>query len=143
MQTAEILLDAIKSLSLTGDMGAVMPFVKTTALKIAGADGGSFILRENDACYYVDEDAISPLWKGKRFAMESCISGWVIQNSQPAVIEDIDQDKRVPADIYRSTFLKSLVVVPIRSANPLGPLVFTGAQLQGQPGGGGYVTVFG
>ncbi len=122
MQTIEILLDAIKSLSLVGDMAAVTGIVKTAARKLLNADGATFILRENDLCYYADEDAISPLWKGKRFVMESCISGWVMQNRKSAVIGDIDKDKRVPVDVYQPTFVKSLAMVPIRSANPLGAI---------------------
>ena len=33
-------------------------------------------------CYYADEDAISPLWKGQRFPMSACISGWAMLNRQ-------------------------------------------------------------
>ena len=43
--------------------------------KLVGADGATFVLRDGDCCYYVDEDAISPLWKGQRFPLEACISG--------------------------------------------------------------------
>jgi hypothetical protein len=54
------------------------------------------VLRDNGYCYYADENAISPLWKGKRFPMEACISGWAMLNRKPAVIEDIYQDARIP-----------------------------------------------
>jgi signal transduction histidine kinase/CheY-like chemotaxis protein len=41
---------------------------------------------------------------------------------QPAVIEDIYADPRVPIDAYRPTFVRSLVMVPIRSDNPIGAI---------------------
>ncbi len=122
MQVIEILLDAVQRLSLADDMEAITGIVKTAARKVSGSDGASFILRENNLCYYADEDAISPLWKGKRFALDSCISGWVMQNRKPAVIADIYQDKRIPVDFYRPTFVKSMVMIPIRSADPIGAI---------------------
>jgi len=45
--------------------------------------------------------------------MSACISGWTMLNRQPAVIEDIYADPRIPADAYRPTFVRSLAMVPI------------------------------
>lgn len=39
-----------------------------------------------------------------------------------AVIPDIYQDPRVPTDVYRPTFVKSMVMVPIRKENPIGAI---------------------
>ncbi len=39
-----------------------------------------------------------------------------------AVIPDIYADLRIPADAYRPTFVKSLVMVPIRSLDPIGAI---------------------
>src|SRR5262249_24395068 len=57
-----------------------------------------------------------------RFPMQACISGWVMLNRQPAVIEDIYADPRIPADAYRPTFVKSLAMVPIRTEAPIGAI---------------------
>jgi light-regulated signal transduction histidine kinase (bacteriophytochrome) len=54
--------------------------------------------------------------------MSACISGWSMLNRQPAVIEDIYADSRVPSDAYRPTFVKSLVMVPIRTMDPIGAI---------------------
>lgn len=116
----EILLTAIQRLSLSRDIDTVMDIVKTAARRIANSDGVTFVLRDGDLCYYVDEDAISPLWKGQKFPMEICISGWVMIHREVVVIEDIYVDDRIPADAYRPTFVKSLAMVPIRKKNPLG-----------------------
>jgi len=73
-------------------------------------------------CYYADEDAIEPLWKGQRFPMKACISGWAMLHRESVAIPDIYADARVPADAYRPTFVKSLVMVPIRTDAPVGAI---------------------
>ena len=116
------LVRAVQHLSLARDLDQVMSLVRTTARDLTGADGATFVLRDGDQCYYADEDAIAPLWKGSRFPMSRCISGWVMRNRTPAVIEDIYQDPRIPTEAYRPTFVKSLAMVPIRTEKPVGAI---------------------
>jgi K+-sensing histidine kinase KdpD len=116
------LVSAVQELSLARDLASVMKIVRTVAREITGADGATFILKEKDKCFYADEDAISPLWKGNRFPMENCISGWVMNNRTTVTIEDIYLDNRIPHAAYRPTFVKSLAVVPIRTIDPLGAI---------------------
>ncbi len=118
----EQLVEVVQLLSLARDLQAIMNIVRHAARKLTGADGATFILRDNDKCFYAEEDAISPLWKGQRFPMSACISGWVMLNKQPAIIEDIYADQRIPANIYRPTFVKSLAMVPIRTIDPIGAI---------------------
>lgn len=118
----ERLVDAAQELSLARDLESVMGVVKRAARELTGADGATFILRDGDLCFYADEDAIAPLWKGHRFPMTDCVSGWAMLNRAPAVIEDIYSDPRVPADAYRPTFVKSLAMVPIRTNAPIGAI---------------------
>lgn len=87
--------------------------------KIMGADGVTFVLRDGEFCRYVDEDAISPLWKGKQFPMSACISGWCMHTGKTAVIPDIYKDDRIPHFVYKTTFVKSLVMTPVGSTNAL------------------------
>jgi signal transduction histidine kinase len=116
------LLAAVQKLSLARTLDDITGIVRHAARELTGADGASFVLRDNGFCYYADEEAIAPLWKGKRFPMETCVSGWVMLNRKPAVIQDIYDDPRIPADAYRPTFVKSLAVVPIRSLDPIGAI---------------------
>jgi signal transduction histidine kinase len=116
------LVEAIQQLSLARSLDRVMEIVRTTARELTGADGATFVLRDGDCCYYADENAIAPLWKGQKFPMKICISGWVMMNRQSVVIEDIYQDPRIPADAYRPTFVKSLAMVPIRTESPIGAI---------------------
>jgi hypothetical protein len=91
----------------------VIDIVRSSARAICSADGVTFVLREGDKCHYVDEDAIGPLWKGQKFPVESCISGWSMLNGKTAVIEDVFADDRIPHDVYRKTFVKSLIMTPV------------------------------
>jgi diguanylate cyclase (GGDEF)-like protein len=116
------LVRAVQELSMVRDLESVQRIVRSTARELTGCDGSTLVLRENDHCYYADEDAIAPLWKGKRFPIETCISGWAMLNRKPAAIPDIYADARVPHDAYRPTFVKSLVMVPIRALAPVGAI---------------------
>jgi len=116
------LVAAVQALSQVRTIEDIREIVRHAARELTGADGATFVLRDGDQCHYVDEDAIAPLWKGQRFPMSACVSGWVMLNRQPAVVRDIFDDPRVPIDAYRSTFVKSLVMVPIRSESPVGAI---------------------
>lgn len=118
----EQLVEVVQQLSLARELDTVMDIVRRAARKLTEADGATFVLRDGDKCFYADEDAIAPLWKGQRFPMSVCISGWTMLNKKPAVIEDIYADPRIPADAYRPTFVKSLAMVPIRTIQPVGAI---------------------
>ncbi len=121
-QSIDALISSVQRLSLAETLGDIQEIVRTAARELTGADGATFVLREREFCYYADEDAIQPLWKGQRFPIEECISGWVMLNRTPAVIEDIYIDERIRHEIYRPTFIKSLAMVPIRSLDPIGAI---------------------
>jgi signal transduction histidine kinase len=118
----ERLVAVVQQLSLARDLATLMDIVRRAARELTGADGATFVLRDGDDCFYAEEDAVAPLWKGRRFPMSACISGWVMLNRQPVVIDDIYADPRVPADAYRPTFVQSLAIVPIRTRAPLGAI---------------------
>ncbi len=119
---AELLIDAVQRFSAANTLQEIIDLATRLARKGSGADGASFVLREQDQCFYVNEDAIGPLWKGRRFPMSACVSGWVMHHRLPVVISDITLDERVPQDAYLSTFVRSLVIVPIRSMDPIGAI---------------------
>ncbi len=116
------LVEVVQRLSMARDMATVQEIVRRSARKLAGSDGATFVLKDGDKCHYVDEDAISPLWKGQKFPLSACISGWAMLNHQAVVIEDIYADDRIPHGAYRPTFVKSLVMVPIRTLDPIGAI---------------------
>lgn len=117
---SRILTAAFEKLSFAKNLNEITTIVADSARKLSGADGTTFVLRDNGLCYYFDENSISPLWKGMKFPMENCISGWSMIHQTPVLIPDIYEDSRIPHDAYRPTFVKSLCMVPIRTDNPLG-----------------------
>lgn len=113
------LVEAIEALSGAKTIDEVAAVVRSAARRISGADGVAFVLRDQGDCWYLDEDAIGPLWKGRRFPLTACVSGWAMMNRQTVVIPDIYVDARVPHDAYRPTFVKSLAITPVRPDDPI------------------------
>ena len=109
------LLRAVRDLAACRDVAGVVEVVRHAARELVHADGATFVLRDVGQCHYVDEDAIEPLWRGQRFPLEACVSGWAMVHEQQAVIPDIYDDPRVPYEAYRPTFVKSMVMTPVRS----------------------------
>lgn len=122
LYTIEKLLKVVQELSATHTIQSVMDIVRHSVRELTGSDGATFVLRDGDYCYYAEEDAITPLWKGLRFPMDICISGWVMVNRQPTIIEDIYTDSRIPIDVYKKTFVQSLAMVPIKTNDPIGAI---------------------
>lgn len=117
------LSEVIQSLSLAKTHEEVFSLVSKAAQSLVGAQGAAFILRDkNDQCYYTDEVSIAPLWKGQRFPMNYCISGWAMTHKQAVAIADVYNDPRIPIDAYIPTFIKSLAMIPIRIQNPMGAI---------------------
>ncbi|GAA1592945.1 hypothetical protein GCM10009789_53730 [Kribbella sancticallisti] len=103
------------ALAGAGDLAAIARIVRSAARDVTGAQGATFVLRENENCFYADEDAIAPLWKGQRFPLTACISGWAMLHDETAIVPDIETDPRIPIEAYRTTFVRSLVMVPVGS----------------------------
>lgn len=103
-------------------LDGMVAVLRETAREIAGSDGIAVVLRDGAFCHYVAEDAASPLWRGRRFRLEECISGWAMLNARSAIVTDIERDPRVPAAAYLATTMRSLVMTPIGSPVPVAAL---------------------
>jgi len=108
-----------KRLDGAEDLGALGEAVTACARELTGALGATFVLRDGEFCYYANEDAVAPLWKGQRFELGLCISGWAMLNDATAVVPDISADPRIPLAAYRPTFVRSLVMTPVRAPEPM------------------------
>lgn len=111
-----------RELAAATTIARVGEVVRTAARRISGADGATFVLRDGELCFYADEDAIGPLWKGQRFPMTQCISGWAMLHGEAVTVADIERDERIPLDAYLPTFVRSLVMVPINRHEPVGAI---------------------
>jgi GAF domain-containing protein len=96
--------------------------LRSSARAAVNSDGATVVRREGDCCYYVAEDAMSPLWCGQRFPLQECISGWAMLNGEIVKIADIRLDPRIPQRAYRPTFVRSLVMVPIGTDPAVGAI---------------------
>jgi two-component sensor histidine kinase len=119
---AGALLDAVERLAGAAAVEDVVEVVRSSARSLIGSHGIAVIIREGETCHYVEEDAIGPLWKGRKFPLTSCVSGWAMLNKQSVAISDIEQDERVPQSLYADTFVRSMIMVPIRSEDPIGAI---------------------
>lgn len=109
-------LDQLADVTDLAGLGVV---VRTAARRLTGSLGATFVVREDEHCFYADEDSIAPLWKGQRFPIDSCLSGWAMLHRQTAIVGDIELDDRVPQAAYRPTFVRSLAMVPVGTPDPV------------------------
>ncbi len=116
------LSDIAERLGGAPGLESIQEVVRTGARAITGAHGSTLVLRDGDRCFYADEDAISPLWKGQRFPIDQCISGWAMLHGECTVVPDVYDDSRIPVDAYRPTFVKSLAVAPVGAGQPVGAI---------------------
>jgi PAS domain S-box-containing protein len=114
----------IKELSSARTLEHVISIIKKSARNLLGADGFTFILKENNQCHYIEEESIKPLWKGQKFPINGCLSGWVMLNRQITIIDDVASNPKTPADVYAHTFVKSLVITPVNMQDPVAALEF-------------------
>jgi hypothetical protein len=77
------LVAIVRRLAIARTISEVMQITTQAARSLLHADGVTFVLRDGDLCYYAEEDAVSPLWKGRRFPMGACISGWCMTEENP------------------------------------------------------------
>lgn len=118
----ERLVSVVQELSLARTLDDITAIVRCAARELTGADGATFVLHERGMCYYAEENAIQPLWKGRRFPVNICIGGWCMRHREQVIIEDVYGDERIPIEAYQPTFIKSLVMVPIRREAPIGAI---------------------
>jgi GAF domain-containing protein len=121
-EESEKLRDATERLGNAVTLEEIARTLRDCGRSVIGADGIALILRDGDLCHYFEEDAIGPLWKGQRFPMAACISGWSMLKRQTVCIADIRIDKRIPYNLYENTFVRSLVMAPVEKNPPVGAL---------------------
>lgn len=119
MDAGSVLTRTVEELSAARTLDRVTAVVAQAARDLADADGATFVLREDGVCFYADEKAIGPLWKGMRFPADRCVSGWAMGRNETVIIPDVFADDRVPHDAYRVTFVKSMCVTPVRREDPV------------------------
>jgi two-component system sensor histidine kinase/response regulator len=116
------LAGAVEGIAGVRDLAGLAGIVCAAARRLTGADGACLVLRDGETCRYVGEDAIGPLWAGRRFPLDASAAGWVIRHAAPLTLDDVADDPRVPPDLYEGTFVRGLCVVPVGRTQPLGAI---------------------
>ena len=107
------LATAIQAIAMSRTEEALILAVCAGARDIVRAHGASFITSDDAEVCYQEEDAIAPLWKGRRFPTADCLSGRAIVEGRTVAIRDIYTDETVPLVFYRPTFVRALALVPL------------------------------
>lgn len=116
------LIQTTQELATKRNLDELAAMVSASAREMLMADGGTLVLLEESKTHYIDESAVSPLFKGQRFPAQQCICGWAINNNSAVAIEDVHEDDRIARDAYRNSFVTSLLAVPIRTNPPRGSI---------------------
>lgn len=118
----DLLLSVLSDVSHIKVYDDVTTTLKNATKKLINCDASSIILKDGDQCHYIDEDSAQPLWKGMKFPLDDCISGWAIKNESTAVVPDIYDDARVPSNLYKHTLIKSMLVSPLKNQHVHGAI---------------------
>lgn len=116
------LVGVIDQLAAARSRETVFEVLRLAARTLAGSDVSTVVLREGDSCHYCVEAGDEVLFKGRRFPIDRCVSGWVMTQRMEAVIRDVMKDARVPVEAYASTGIRSLALVPFGPEEPIGAI---------------------
>jgi diguanylate cyclase (GGDEF)-like protein len=119
-QGLEHLVTVLQKLSQRRPPDEVITLACRAARTLARSDGAAIILNDAGWCHYIEEDCITPLWKGRRVSSNECLSGWVMHHKRGMIIEDVSADSRVSPQAYAETFVRGLAMFPIRTLDPMG-----------------------
>lgn len=114
------LLAVLAELTTAPDLETLVALSTHAVRDVVGADGATFVVREGADCHYLAEDAIGPLWQGRRFPVAQCVTGRAMVEERCVAVEDVYADAAVPAELYRPTFVHGMAVVPLGSQGAVG-----------------------
>ena len=92
------------------------------ARRLTGADGATLIWQTDGGCWCLDDDTESPRQE-RRARPGDAVAAWLTRARMPAIIADIANDAISLRDSCLLPSARSLVIVPIRTQEPIGTLV--------------------
>lgn len=122
LSESDVLTSTVQHLSTADTLERVTAVATGAVRSLLGADGSTFALRQGDTCLCVEEGATTPLFEGKRFPLADCVSGWAMIRREVVVLPDISVDERLVQDLYPRAHITSLVMAPVRVADPIAAL---------------------
>ncbi len=110
---------ASQAMVSTLDFESVLKLVIGEIRSLLNTEGASVLLRDpasDDLIFAAVADASSKELVGTRMPVTRGIAGWVMQNRQPVLVQDAQNDPRFYSDVDQQTGLttRSVVAVPLR-----------------------------
>lgn len=101
---------------------SAVEIVRSVGRAITGADGIAIVRRIGDRSVYVAEDSIAPLWAGRDFPLNECVSGAAMLRNETILIPDIQRSDEVPLNLYLSTYVRRMAMAPFGLDAPVGAI---------------------
>ncbi len=113
------LIEASKKISSTLDLSSLLRIIMQLATKVMHAQTSSLMLLDEgkkELVFEVVEGEKGEIIKEIRLNLNEGISGWVVQNGEPAFVPDVEKDARFcnRVDIISGFKTKSLICVPLK-----------------------------
>jgi diguanylate cyclase (GGDEF)-like protein len=115
------LATALQDLSRCRSGPEVLAVLARSACDLAGADLATVALRDGASCHYAAEEGTMTFGPTRRVALAASTSGRAMLQARTLVVADVEGGLEAGA-LERSIAARSLVVAPIRVADPLGAL---------------------
>jgi diguanylate cyclase (GGDEF)-like protein len=97
----------------------VLTVLARSARRLAGADLATVALRDGASCHYAVEEGTMTFGSTRRVALAASTSGRAMLQARTLVVGDVDDGPPAGA-VERAIAARSLVVAPIRVADPFG-----------------------
>ena len=115
----QLLTDAIAQPQSGQTFDSLMGIVRAAARQLSQADGVSIVLRDGGQYHYIDEKSTRPRWPSQTLPLLACVADWVLGSGRTEIVRDVYADERIPANVCEPAFIKSLLVVPVGSPEPV------------------------
>ncbi len=115
----ERLMPLLKELFIAHDEESIKIIVSKAVRDLTGADLATCDLFDKYMTQKAFEGTTVPLTV-QPFPLESYIAERIMADPEPLIIDDLQADDRIPDDIYRPVYIKSLIAIPIGRDAPFG-----------------------
>ena len=114
----EMLLESSRALASELRLGELLAKVMDLAARVVRAESGSILLLDEGAeelYFHVTTGEAAPRLRGARLKVGEGLAGWVAQNRQPLIVNDVRRDPRWSNRVDKSTdhVTRQVVAVPL------------------------------
>ncbi len=113
------LMEISRDLVSTFDLDALLAHIVSVAVEISGSEAASILLLDetNQQLYFQTASNMAeiPIMRGMVVPSEGSLAGWVVQNRQPVIVNDVRSDQRHDESVDEKTRFStsSLMGIPL------------------------------